>query len=154
MSALMGAGLSARKRALLSWELHNIQAFLNDFEVTKGIKRSVRLSPSSEVLLVCNFPLPDNYTPDYINILLDVSAYNAVPPIGLYILNHKNEHTIEQLKNRVNAFRDTALHSATSVPGYTWLCWSYKDNKWRYREDAPSKGDNICKYINSFYAIL
>jgi hypothetical protein len=149
-----GSSLSARKRALLLWELRNIKSFLDEFENTEGIKRSVVLSPSSEVLLIDNFPLPDNYTPDYINILLDVSEYTALPPIGLYVLNNNNEHMIEQLKKKINAYRDTALHSAAPVAGYTWLCWSYKDNKWRYRDDAPSKGDNVCKFLNSFYAVL
>lgn len=101
-----------------------------------------------------NFPLPDGYRPDYIDVLLITDDYPARPPIGLYVLNKRNEALIRQIRDRFNAFHNEAFHDAPAIPGYTWICYHYSGNSWRYRTDNPTRGDNVRKFIASFFAEL
>jgi hypothetical protein len=148
------SSLSQQKLALLKWDMRAIQAFLSEFDPPdSGGSRRVRLSPSGEIILIANFPLPDGYSPDRINLLVGVSKYPQWPPIGLYIMNQGNDALIAQLRKRFSAFRDGAYHQADPVPGYTWLCYSYASNKWRYNTPYPSRGDNVRKFLATFFAL-
>jgi hypothetical protein len=73
----------------------------------------------------------------------------ARPPIGLYLLN-KHVAAVRQMEARFNAFRDNAYHGAQSIPGYTWICFHFHNNAWRYRADAPAEGDNLRKFLAAF----
>ncbi|MDQ3958993.1 MAG: hypothetical protein M3255_01565 [Pseudomonadota bacterium] len=146
--------LSQLKLALLKWEVRAIEAYLGEFDQpTSGGRRRARLSPSGEIILIANFPIPDGYEPDQINLLVGVSKYPEWPPIGLYIMNQGNDALIAQLRKRFSAFQDGAGHSADPVPGYTWLCYSYTNNKWRYCTPYPSRGDNVRKFLATFFAL-
>lgn len=154
MKTLTNPRLSQLKLALLKWEVRSIQAFLSDFDPpTSGGRRIAQLSPTGEIILVSNFPLPDGYEPDRINLLVGVPDYPGRPPIGLYIMNQGNDALIAQLRQRFSAFRDGAYHQADPVPGYTWLCYSYALNKWRYCTPYPSRGDNVRKFLATFFAL-
>jgi hypothetical protein len=119
--------LSQLKLALLKWEVRAIEAYLGEFDPpASGGRRRARLSPSGEIILIANFPLPNGYEPDQINLLVGVSKYPEWPPIGLYVMNHGNDALIAQLRKRFSAFRDGAYHQADPVPGYTWICYSYQ----------------------------
>jgi len=147
--------VSARKLALLQWEACNIQDFLDDFDAPAGGEsRSAHLGRTGEILIVKNFPLPDRCRPDQIDLFVGVPDYPASPPIGLYVLNRHNENLIVQLRHRFNIFRDHAYHEADPVPGYTWICYAYAENVWRYNAAAPAKGDNVRKFLSSFFATL
>ena len=97
-------------------------------------------------------PLPDGYAPDEIDALLLVDNFPSLPPIGLYVLNHGNDQVVTQLRRRFNAFQDRAFHDAPSIDGYTWICYAYAGNAWRYRASEPHKGDNLRKFVASFFA--
>ncbi len=146
--------VSQLKHALLKWEVRAIEAYLGEFDPpASGGRRRARLSPSGEIILIANFPLPDGYEPDQIHLQVGVSQYPQWPPIGLYIMNQGNAALIAQLRERFSAFQDWAGHSADPVPGYTWLCYSYARNKWRYNTPYPSRGDNVRKFLATFYAL-
>lgn len=151
---LWGNRPSARRLALLQWEVRSIQAFLDEFEGLPSRMRCARLAAAGEAIIIRNFPLPDRYQPDYIDLLIALPDYPARPPIGFYVLNQANGALIIQLKDRFNAFRDRAFHEAEALPGYTWICYAYADNLWRYRPDSPSQGDNVRKFLASFLANL
>jgi hypothetical protein len=146
--------LSRQKLALLKWEVRAIEAYLGEFDPpTNGGRRSARLSRSGEIILVANFPLPDGYEPDHMDLLVGVSQYPAWPPIGLYVMNQGNAALIAQLRDLFSAYQDSAGHSADPVPGYTWLCYSYTGNTWRYCAPYPARGDNVRKFLATFYAL-
>jgi hypothetical protein len=155
MTVFSGLGLSFRKNAILEWEVRNVQAFLDEFGRTSGgSPRVARLGRTGEILIVNNFPLPDRYRPDEIDLFVGVSDYPAQPPIGIYVLNRRNEALVAQIQKRTNAFRDKAFHEADAVPGYTWICYAYADNRWRFNASNPSRGDNVRKFLANFFAIL
>lgn len=146
--------LSQQKLALLKWEVRAIEAYLGEFDPPiSGGRRRVRLSRSGEIILIANFPLPDVYEPDQIDLLVGVSRYPAWPPIGLYVMNQGNAALIAQLRDLFTAYQDSAGHSADPVPGYTWLCYSYAGNQWRYCTPYPARGDNVRKFLATFYAL-
>lgn len=147
--------ISTRKHCQLQAEVDRVQSFLDGFEsTTTGNCRTVRIGKTGEFLIIRNFPLPDGFSPDYIDILVMTDSFPAIPPIGIYVLHKENAVLINQLSARFNAFRDRAFHDATAIPGYTWVCYHYANNSWRYRLDNPSRGDNIAKFLSGFFAEL
>ena len=148
--------ISSRTRAFLNWEVKNIQKFLDEFEhCQNGMKRSVVLGQTGEYIIVRNYPLPDRYRPDFMDLLLVVDQYPGNAPVGIYLMNKNNEATIKQISIKFNMFRNQAHHGAQAIAGYTWVCYHYgAGSDWRFRADAPQHGDNLRKYIASFYAEL
>lgn len=144
---------SPRKLGLLQWEVANLQRWLDGFEApVNGKRRLAQAHRSGEYISVLNHPLPDRYRPDFADILVLTDGFPGLPPIGLYLLNQHNAGLIRQLQGRFNAFRDGAFHDAPAIPGYTWICYHYEGNSWRYRADAPAFGDNIGKFLAGFFA--
>lgn len=147
--------ISQRTLALLKWEVTNIQSYLDGFDMpANGERRRTQLGATGEYIAVQNFPLPDGYQPDFIDMLILTGSYPAVPPIGVYVLNKGNAALMAQMQSKFNAFRDKAFHAAQPIQGYTWICYHYGDNAWRFRGDNPARGDNIRKFIASFFAEL
>lgn len=146
---------SFRKIDKLRQEVRLIQDYLDAFESpANGERRTASISQSGECIVVRNFPLPDRYRPDYIDLLLITDDYPARPPIGLYVLNKRNEALIRQIESRFNAFRDHAHHNADPIKGYTWICYTYAGNSWHYCEANLARGDNVRKYLASCFAEL
>jgi len=137
--------------ALLDWEKRNVQAWLDSFEPPRKGRRRARLHSSGQLLFVEAFPLPDRYRPDEVDIVLAVDKFPSVPPIGLYALNTERQ-MVSQLSGHFRAFADKAFHEAQAIPGYTWICFHYANNRWKYDAKNPAKHDNICKFLNTFYA--
>lgn len=153
--SLQNASVSARKLAALRWEVANIQNFLDEFEApAHGGRRLALLGDTAEYLILRNFPLPDRYQPDCLDALMLTDGFPALPPIGLYVLNRQNPRLIAQLEGRFNAFPDRAFHDAPAISGYTWICYHYAGNCWRYRANDPARGDNLRKFLASFFAEL
>ena len=145
---------SDRRSQLLRWEVDNLQHLLDAFEEpVNGGKRAATLGGTEEYLIIRNLPLPDGCEPDYVDALAIIDNYPSVPPIGLYVLNTpENKAVVEELAASFNIFRNKAFHDAPSLDGYTWICYHYSDNRWRFNANAPHKGDNIAKFIGNFYA--
>lgn len=144
--------ISQRTLVALNWEVANVQAFLDRFEPpATGERRIAALGDTGEYIVIKGFPLPDRFRPDYIDLLLVVEHYPAVPPIGVYCLNRSNGRVIEQIEAVFNAFRDRAFHDAPSIPRYTWICHHYANNQWRHVPHAPKRGDNIAKFLSDFF---
>jgi hypothetical protein len=146
---------SARTLAQLSWEVANINQFLGEFGVTvHGETRAAELNATGEFIRVFNMPLPDGYRPDHCDLVLIVDDFPACPPVGLYLLNKDAALVVRQMEARFNAFQNLGFHGAPSLPGYTWICFHFSDNTWRYRADAPAQGDNLRKFLGAFFAEL
>ncbi len=147
--------IPAKLKALLNNELVLVQRWLDGFEpLSSGRARSVWLGTGGAYMVVEGMPLPEGYHPDYADVMLDLSQFPAIPPIGLYVLNHQNEALMLQLSKHFRAFRDKAFHEAQSVAGYTWVCYHYANNAWKHNSVEPHKGDNIAKFLNNFYTEL
>ena len=144
--------ISHRTLGALRWEVANLQRFLDRFEpLLSGQRRKAALGETGEFIVVQNFPLPDGFQPDYIQLLVLVPDYPARPPCGLYCLNAGNERIITQIQRVFHVYRDKAFYTAPSVPGYTWICHHYAGNQWRHVPHAPNRGDNVAKYLADFH---
>lgn len=140
-----------RLHELLDWEQRNVQVWLDSFEPPRAGRRRARLHSSGQLLFVDALPLPDRYRPDEIDIVLAIDNFPSIPPIGLYALN-RERHMVTQLSDHFRAFANQAFHKAPAIPGYTWICFHYADNRWSYDAANPAKHDNIGKFLNAFYA--
>jgi len=139
--------------ALLRWEVANLQDWLDGFYAGAGGRpRRTWLGRTGEYIVIEALPLPDGYAPDEIDALLLVDNFPSLPPIGVYVLNRGNEALVAQLRHRFNAFPNRAFHDAPSIDGYTWICYAYANNAWRYNAATPNKGDNLRKLLASFFA--
>ena len=138
---------------LLRRDVSALQDWLDAFfPSASGRARRAWLGRTGEYVVIEVLPLPDGYAPDEIDALLLVDNFPSLPPIGLYVLNHGNDQVVAQLRRRFNAFQDRAFHDAPSIDGYTWICYAYAGNAWRYRASEPHKGDNLRKFVASFFA--
>lgn len=146
--------VSAQTAALRNWEVANTQRFLDSFSGSLNGPRRARLGHTGEYMIVQRLPLPNGYRPDEIDALLLIDQYPLRPPIGLYLLNAGNDSMVQQLRGRFNAFRDAAFHEAPSIAGYTWICYAYSGNQWRFNAQEPNRGDNVAKFLSNFYTVL
>lgn len=138
--------------ALLRKDMAGVQAFMDEFGPTpSGEPRSAALNRTAEYLALRNFPLPDGFRPDCIDALLVVSDYPGCPPVGLYVLNRNNASLMKRLEAVFQVYRDRAFYSAPSLPGYTWICYHYQDDRWHYNAASPQSGDNLRKFLMSFF---
>jgi hypothetical protein len=140
------------KKKLLEAEVDSINAWLSCVE---GSRRPfARIGSSGETLVVENFPLPDQYQPDRMNMAMIVNLFPTDPPKGLYILTEKgNQKLVSTLQEKFNVFQDHAFHGAPNIEGYEWICVGYLEG-WRYNTRKPERGDNIKKMLEEFWRIL
>lgn len=145
---------SLRRTRLLQWETGNLQRYVDAFEPPgNGGSRTVTLGHTQEFIIVHNLPLPDRCDPDFVDALIVVADYPATPPIGFYVLNtEENQAVVKSLAKTFNVFADNAYHEAPSLKGYTWICYHYSDNRWHFNANEPHKGDNVAKFMGSFFA--
>ena len=139
---------------LLQQDIAGIQAFLDEFGPCANREpRVAAVSRTGELLTVRNFPLPYGFEPDHVDILLVIPDYPGHPPIGLYMLNRNNAALMRRIENILNLFRNMAMHSAPAIQGYTWICYHYAGQSWRFNARHPAAGDNLRKVLLSFYSI-
>jgi hypothetical protein len=144
----------ARYPRLLAADVALVQSLLDEFEIPgNGEDRIAQLTPTGQLLAITNLPLPDGFDPDYVDALVDVSRYPD-PPIGVYVLNDGFNGQQQELRRRFNLFRDAAYHDADAIPGYTWICHVYPDNRWQLKPDDLTRGDNLRKYLSLFLSKL
>lgn len=138
---------------LLNWEITNLNGWLSCANMSAT--PVARLGPSPHnTIAIQNFPLPDRFRPDYIDIALIVDEFPTDAPKGLYMLKtSKNKSVIEALAQKFNVFQNQAFHGAPAKDGFEWLCYGYLDG-WRYNARMPHAGDNIFKMLKSFSRIL
>jgi hypothetical protein len=142
---------------LLGNDLRQLQSALtHGFEsMCDGGLRIVSAHPRGEYVKVLNFPLPDGYRPDAIDLLLVTTQYPGNPPFGLHVLQRNNERLLGQLQETFGHVFPDGFSAAEEIPGYTWICYHYEKNHWRYNAHNPSKGDNITKMlVDNFYDAL
>ena len=128
-----------------------IQRFLNQFgRAQNGEWPVADINATGDLVIVQNMPLPDGFKPDYIDVLLIVDKYPAMPPIGIYLLERNNAALISQLSRIFNVMNQ-GFHGAVTVPGYRWICFHYQGGMWKFNHRRVSAGDNLCKFLTSFY---
>jgi len=140
------------RAALLAWEVTNLSRWLSDVDAARVPR--VALEPSGHTLRVDDFPLPDGYSPDRVDLAMKVSDYPIDPPKGLYLLAEAtNGALLANLRQRFNIFADQGFHGAPSIEGTQWICVGYLEG-WRFNTRAPHRGDNIQKMLAEFWRIL
>ncbi len=138
--------------ALLKVLVQQVQESLNEYEPPgNGEPREAKLTASGKLLVITNLPLPDGWSPDYVDVVIDVSS---LPPKGIYVLNDGFNGQEAALRQKFNLFKDAAYHEAEAIPGYTWICHIYPGNRWHLDIHDPARGDNLRKYLALFLAKL
>lgn len=140
------------RKQLLLVERAGVQRWLDTFDCSR--RPYVAIEPSGQTLSISNFPLPDGFEPDRIDLAMVVTGFPEDPPKGLYLLRRPdNGAVIGRLQQQFNVFRGQGYHGAPSIAGFEWLCIGYLDG-WRYDTQRPHKGDNIAKMLGEFWRQL
>jgi len=141
------AGLKQRELARVNW-------WLSGFEPCALGPRQALLSNSAEFLAIRNFPLPDRFRPDHINLCIAIDRYPSTPPLGIYLAHTQaTGQIVSQIKSRLNVFRDAAFHGAYQPrAGFQWVCLIAED--WQVNWNDIRRGPNLQKYLAHFYALL
>jgi hypothetical protein len=149
-------GAALRDR-LLDQEFELIASrFLCEFP---GRERSLELDDNT--LLIRAFPLPDDYNPDHIDLLLVISGYPEVPPAGIHIPSQS------PLRQQIDKHLGGHVHGRGSLPesdlgyvegltnyGRDWLCYSYHNRSWKLNPNTLLAGDCLYKFIENVFAAL
>lgn len=158
---MVKGGGTLRER-LLDSEFDLITRFLSEFP---GRKRSVEMDDNH--LLIRNFPLPDSYTLDHVDLLFLISAYYAAPPAGIHIPHNSPnreqiakhlgghlmsttpsfvlDHTPERNREQVKKLADL---------GWDWVCFHFKGWEWRLNPQNLLAGDCLYKLIENVFVAL
>lgn len=147
-------GATLRER-LLDRELGLIATrFLRQFP---GIPRSLELDDNT--LLIRSFPLPDDYSPDDIDLLFVIKGYPDVPPAGVHIpcktpnrqqiAEHLGGHVMD---NILSSYRKNIEGLVDSTWG--WVCYSYHARSWRLNPNNLLAGDCLYKFIENLFVAL
>jgi len=146
--------ISARTLNLLRWECANITDYLASFGPTHGGRRRAVLDDSGEFIRVLGMPLPTGYHPPSCDLILLVDRFPVQPPCGLFLLDsHKAQVRKIAALFGGHVYED-GYGFVPSIPGYAWVCYYYEAQRWRYTPEAPAQGDNLRKFLSSFYAAL
>lgn len=144
---------------LLSWDVAEVNRFLASFEpCPNGPRRAV--VAAGELVFVQNFPLPDVYRPDQIDLTIVMSNYPDRPPYGLHVLcTDRNRAAIDQIRSRFgHVFGASPYPEAAKLPGHEWVCFKsvYRGQafSWGYNLKNPARGDTLAKYLERFFEEL
>jgi hypothetical protein len=155
-------GATLRDR-LLDQEVELIALFLWQFD---GRERSLELDDNT--LLIRAFPLPDDYSPDHIDLLFVICGYPEVPPAGVHIpAKSPNRQQIrDHLGGHVQANSTLVLDNTPASyrkyveelakQGWDWICYHYKDWSWQHPMNPNNllAGDCLYKFIENVFAAL
>ena len=145
---------SVSRDVLLQWDMRLIQAFMDGFEpMPDGSKRSVSLEANGKLVVIRNFPLPDGYEPDYVDVMLDVTNYPAKPPIGMHLLERHNKWILLRINQNFGGhiYKD-GYYGARSFSGFIWICIHYTGHRWSLNANDLCKGDNLSKLMEMFFS--
>lgn len=110
------------------------------------------------ILVFRGFPLPDDYTPDRVDLLIVTLGYPDVPPAGVHIpSNTPNRGQIaDRLGGHVyNSVPSSLREHVEELDGrWTWICYHYSDWVWRLNPNNLLSGDCLYKYIENVFAAL
>jgi hypothetical protein len=149
-------GASLREH-LLDQEFDLIASFLSEFS---GRTRTLELNDS--YLLIRSFPLPDDYNPDHIDLLLVISRYPDAPP-GAYIpakspnCNQITEHLGGHvMTDYIPSGYRKEFEEAKKLVGsaWNWVCYHYVDYSWELKPNNLLSGDYLYKYCENLFAAL
>ena len=136
--------------------------FLAQFD---GRTRSLELDDNA--LLIRAFPLPDDISPDYINLLFVICGYPDVPPAGAFFPS--NTPNREQLAKRLGGHvQANSTHVINHTPaGYRkyveelskrdwewWICYRYEGWSWKLNPNNLLSGDCLYKFVENTFAAL
>lgn len=142
------------KSTLLGYEINLIQSQILDCFPSSS-KRTAFASKSNDFIVVKNFPLPDGYKPDFIDLVIVTTRYPESPPLGFHIMKNNNEKLLQQLKAKFgHTFEYAPYDDVEEIPNYYWVCYHYADFKWNFNVNRPNEGDNLYKYLSRFFSML
>jgi hypothetical protein len=149
------------RRKFLGMELPKITEFLNEFSYSNSsIKPSIEVGPECRWVKIKKFPLPDTFHPDYEDIAMVTAEYPDFPPGGIHVVTGSpNVHAIENLLGG-HVYEDAGKWGGDigdhveDLPGWTWICFHYKDWTWNFNPGSIMAGDCLYKFIISVQANL
>ena len=126
-----------------------------------GKRRQIIRDDNDTYLLIANFPLPDNYDPDYVDLLIVTVGYPDVPPAGVHVpvelenLREMGRRLGGHIMPDENLPKSYKQHvHELERHGWRWICYHYNDWQWQLNPNNLLSGDCLFKYVESLYAVL
>jgi len=152
------------RKKFLDMELPRVCDFLAGFRFKDArIRPEIELDDNYNWIIIHNFPLSDDYSPDYEDIIIITAEYPDNGPIGIHIRNNsKNKskmiekmgggHALE--REQYYQFTSPGYENIFDVPDSTWICFYYENFQWNFFPNDVMRGDNLTKYIKALQANL
>jgi len=149
------------RKKYLDMELPHINNFLTRFRFNdSSIKTVIEWDDTNyNWIRIDNFPLPDDYNPDYEKISIVTADYPNFGPVGIYVpdTSRNKARIIEKMGGHLFSREDYNRFSHIplfDLPGWTWVCYHYKDFRWNFNRNNVMQGDNLTKFIKAVHANL
>ena len=148
----------ATRMKYLNLEIPYINNWLLGFRFQDPSMRSeIVIEDNYNWVAIKKFPLPNNYYPDYEDIVIVTASYPDFGPVGIHISDSSpNKAKINNTMGGHVFNRESyaAFEKPYDLgPGYTWICFHYADwDKWYFNRDNFMQGDNLHKYIKNLFA--
>lgn len=145
------------KAQYLSLDAQLIEHFLNQFNNPLQLVRTCIISKDTNFLYVKNFPLPDGFNPDYVDLVFITSDYPNLPPVGVHVAKTTfNNEVINQIEQALegHVFQQGILPKVEEIPNHYWICYHYRDHQWAFSHQHPTSGDSLSKFLKNFYCQL
>lgn len=145
------------KSTLLALEVYLIESDINQFTNPQNLQRVAWAGDSGNYIRVQNFPLPNGFKPDSIDLIVVTSDYPSFPPVGLHIAKtDSNDRIIKQIEKAMQGhiYDGAAIDPAEEISGYHWVCYHFRNHQWQFAINNPTQGDNISKFLKNFFALL
>ena len=146
---------SARKK-YLAMEIPHINNFLLDFRFSNpAIKPEIVIDDNYKWIGIKNFPLPDEYSPDYMDIAIVIVDYPVHGPTGFYI-NSTSENISKVMLSMQHTSAPPFLSSPQiELPGWSWVGFQhYERQQWYFNHSDLMQGDNLANYVKAVYENL
>jgi len=143
------------RKEYIHLELPHISDFLDKFQFNEeGIESIIRIDKDYTKMGIKNFPLPDDYDPDYEDIAIIIAEYPNLPPTGIYVKDISPN--LSKMEKNMGGHHESYKNFSFvyDVPGWTWICFHYENHEWNFNLNDFRSGDNLTKFIKAVYANL
>jgi len=149
------------RKKYIDMEIPHINNFLLDFNfIDPNIRPEIIIDDNYNWFGIRNFPLPDDFLPDYIDIAVITGKYPVGGLTGFYINSESlNKSKIKEKIGNCYGFSKEVNNQADNVfelPGWSWIDFRHYENilQRNFTTANITQSDNLANFVKAVYASL